>query len=84
MVGGLRGIARWCASATRRRDRFQLDVYGELLDTLYVARKAGLRSNAQSWSLECGLVQHLEKIWISRTMASGKSAAAEGISPTPR
>jgi GH15 family glucan-1,4-alpha-glucosidase len=41
----------------------QLDVYGELTDALYVARKAGLDANAASWALECALVGHLETIW---------------------
>jgi GH15 family glucan-1,4-alpha-glucosidase len=41
----------------------QLDVYGEILDTLYVARKAGLPSYHASWALECALVSHLECIW---------------------
>ena len=41
----------------------QLDVYGEVLDALYVARKAGLPFNAASWALECALVEHLETIW---------------------
>ena len=41
----------------------QLDVYGEVLDALYAARKAGLPSNAASWALECALVAHLETIW---------------------
>ena len=43
--------------------QIQLDVYGELLDALYVARKAGLHGNAASWTLECALVEHLETIW---------------------
>ncbi|HEX2603779.1 MAG TPA: glycoside hydrolase family 15 protein [Oxalicibacterium sp.] len=41
----------------------QLDVYGEVIDALYVARKAGLGPMADSWSLECALMSHLEKIW---------------------
>jgi GH15 family glucan-1,4-alpha-glucosidase len=41
----------------------QLDVYGEVLDALYVARKAGLAYDARSWSVECAMVGHLEKIW---------------------
>jgi len=41
----------------------QLDVYGEVLDAMYVARKAGLAHDATSWSLECALVRHLETIW---------------------
>ena len=41
----------------------QLDVYGEVLDAMYVARKAGLAYDATSWSLECAMVKHLEAIW---------------------
>jgi len=41
----------------------QLDVYGEVLDTLYVARRAGLAANDASWGLECSLIEHLETIW---------------------
>ena len=41
----------------------QLDIYGEVLDALYVARKAGLAFDATSWSLECAMVAHLETIW---------------------
>ena len=41
----------------------QLDVYGEVLDAMYVARKAGLAYDATSWSLECAMVKHLETIW---------------------
>jgi GH15 family glucan-1,4-alpha-glucosidase len=43
--------------------QIQLDVYGELLDALYVARKAGLHGNAASWALECSLIEHLETVW---------------------
>ena len=41
----------------------QLDVYGEVLDAMYVARQAGLAYDATSWSLECAMVKHLETIW---------------------
>jgi GH15 family glucan-1,4-alpha-glucosidase len=41
----------------------QLDVYGEVLDALYVARRAGLAANDASWGLECALISHLETIW---------------------
>jgi GH15 family glucan-1,4-alpha-glucosidase len=43
--------------------QIQLDVYGEVLDALYVARRAGLAAETASWSLECSLIAHLEKIW---------------------
>jgi GH15 family glucan-1,4-alpha-glucosidase len=41
----------------------QLDVYGEVVDALYVARRAGLAQDDASWALECALVEHLETIW---------------------
>jgi GH15 family glucan-1,4-alpha-glucosidase len=41
----------------------QLDVYGEVLGALYVARLAGLAANDASWGLECALIEHLETIW---------------------
>lgn len=44
-------------------DQVQLDVYGEVLDTLYAARRAGLATEASGWALECALVAHLETIW---------------------
>ncbi|MDQ2775643.1 MAG: glycoside hydrolase family 15 protein [Acidobacteriota bacterium] len=41
----------------------QLDVYGEVLDSLYQARKKGLPESVPAWSLQKALVGHLEKIW---------------------
>jgi GH15 family glucan-1,4-alpha-glucosidase len=41
----------------------QLDVYGEVLDTFYVARRAGLAAESASWDLECAMIGHLEAIW---------------------
>ena len=41
----------------------QLDVYGETIAALYVARKAGLAPDDASWDLECALIAHLETIW---------------------
>jgi GH15 family glucan-1,4-alpha-glucosidase len=43
--------------------QLQLDVYGEVLDALYVGRRAGLADDGASWALECNLVSHLETIW---------------------
>ena len=43
--------------------QLQLDVFGEVMDTFYVARRAGLASTEDSWDLECALVEHLETIW---------------------
>ncbi len=43
--------------------QIQLDVYGEVIGTLYVARRMGLFPETASWDLECALLGHLEKIW---------------------
>ena len=43
--------------------QLQLDVYGEVIDALYVGRKAGLSPEAASWALESAMIAHLETIW---------------------
>lgn len=43
--------------------QLQLDVYGEVLDALYQARRMGLSPDEAAWNLERELVAHLEKIW---------------------
>jgi GH15 family glucan-1,4-alpha-glucosidase len=43
--------------------QIQLDVYGEVLDAFYIARRAGLATDTASWGLERALVEHLETIW---------------------
>ncbi len=43
--------------------QLQLDVYGEVLDALFVGRQSGLSAESSSWDLECALVTHLGKIW---------------------
>jgi GH15 family glucan-1,4-alpha-glucosidase len=43
--------------------QLQLDVYGEVLDAFYVARRAGLSTSDATWALECNLILHLETIW---------------------
>ncbi|MBV8398288.1 MAG: glycoside hydrolase family 15 protein [Acetobacteraceae bacterium] len=44
-------------------DQLQLDVYGEVLDALYQARRMGLPFNEAAWDLEQALLRHLETIW---------------------
>jgi GH15 family glucan-1,4-alpha-glucosidase len=44
-------------------EQLQLDVYGEVLDALYLARRSGLSPDGASWSVETALVEHLETIW---------------------
>ena len=43
--------------------QLQLDVYGEVLDAFYVARRAGLSTSEPTWALERALISHLETIW---------------------
>jgi len=43
--------------------QLQLDVYGELMDALYIARKGGLNGDEASWRLQVALMTHLESIW---------------------
>jgi len=41
----------------------QLDVYGEVIDALAVARSAGLDPDADAWRFERVLIEFLEKSW---------------------
>jgi GH15 family glucan-1,4-alpha-glucosidase len=43
--------------------QFQLDVYGELVDTLALARDAGLDPRAQAWDFELAIIGFVEKNW---------------------
>jgi GH15 family glucan-1,4-alpha-glucosidase len=43
--------------------QFQLDVYGELMDTFEQARKAGLAATDSGWALQRALVDHVGERW---------------------
>ncbi|QCU77170.1 glycoside hydrolase family 15 protein [Citricoccus sp. SGAir0253] len=43
--------------------QFQLDVWGEVLDGLHVARLSGLSSQAEAWDLQRALLDFLEGHW---------------------
>jgi len=43
--------------------QFQLDVYGEVMDTLHLARAAGLESEPAVWRIQVALLRHLEANW---------------------
>lgn len=43
--------------------QLQVDVYGEVADALYQARRAKLGDPDTGWALERALVQHLARIW---------------------
>ena len=43
--------------------QLQLDVYGELMDALHQARRAGLASSDSGWAMQRELIRHLETVW---------------------
>ncbi|MGN6375373.1 MAG: glycoside hydrolase family 15 protein [Sphingomonas sp.] len=43
--------------------QMQLDVYGELLDTLHAAREAELQPQDEAWRMQKVLLAHLEQNW---------------------
>lgn len=43
--------------------QFQLDVYGEVMDTLHLARTVGLEPEPAAWGVQVALLQFLESNW---------------------
>jgi len=43
--------------------QLQLDVYGEIMDTLHLARAVGLEPDAQAWQIQNTLLRFLESNW---------------------
>ncbi|MBA2269685.1 MAG: glycoside hydrolase family 15 protein [Chthoniobacterales bacterium] len=43
--------------------QFQLDVYGEVLDSMYRAAQAGIKSSEADWRLQVALLDFLETKW---------------------
>ncbi|MFM0619686.1 glycoside hydrolase family 15 protein [Paraburkholderia nemoris] len=44
-------------------DQLQLDVFGEVMNALYLSRRAGLGPDGAAWTLEDELVEHLAQVW---------------------
>ncbi len=44
--------------------QFQLDIYGELLDALHVARSAGLAPDADAWGFQRTLADYVAAHWL--------------------
>ncbi|MEV4429265.1 glycoside hydrolase family 15 protein [Streptomyces sp. R-07] len=44
-------------------DQFQLDVYGEVMDSLHRAREAGIPPERHAWNLQLSLLGFLESTW---------------------
>jgi GH15 family glucan-1,4-alpha-glucosidase len=43
--------------------QLQLDVYGELMDALFHARRGGLTPRESDWAFQSSLLEHLEGVW---------------------
>ena len=41
----------------------QLDVYGELIGALHLARAGGLSAHESGWDLQCHILKDLERLW---------------------
>ncbi|OIJ66151.1 glycoside hydrolase family 15 protein [Streptomyces mangrovisoli] len=44
-------------------NQLQLDVYGEVMDSLFLARDSGLSTRPHMWSLQCALMSFLKEAW---------------------
>jgi GH15 family glucan-1,4-alpha-glucosidase len=44
-------------------EQFQLDVYGEVMDTLHLGRQMGLTTDTAAWDLQRALLEFLEDHW---------------------
>jgi GH15 family glucan-1,4-alpha-glucosidase len=43
--------------------QLQLDVFGEVMDTLHLARRSGLNPDPDAWALQQGMLRYLENAW---------------------
>ena len=46
--------------------QLQLDVYGELMDALYQARRGGLTPRDSDWAFQRAILEHVEGVWFNR------------------
>ena len=43
--------------------QIQLDIYGEVMEALYIARQKGLPEDAEVWAIQLEMLKHLGQIW---------------------
>ncbi|MCS6303594.1 MAG: glycoside hydrolase family 15 protein [Nitrospira sp.] len=43
--------------------QFQLDLYGEVMEGMHLARERGIEPEPTAWCLQCRLIDRLESIW---------------------
>src|SRR5215472_2321536 len=55
--------ARPVRIGNKAHQQLQLDVYGEVMDALYQARRGGLQRSNAAIALQRALLEHLEKVW---------------------
>jgi GH15 family glucan-1,4-alpha-glucosidase len=46
--------------------QLQLDIFGEVLDALFQARKFGVADDDDDWSVQIELLKHLEQVWTEK------------------
>ena len=46
--------------------QLQIDIYGEILDALYQARRHGLTDEEDDWPVQIELLKHLETVWCEK------------------
>lgn len=57
------GGARPVRVGNAASEQFQLDVYGEVMDSLHMARKIGVEADPDEWALQCALMDLVERRW---------------------
>jgi GH15 family glucan-1,4-alpha-glucosidase len=75
-LGGERRLAEWTVDrlpgyeksvpvriGNAAHSQLQLDVFGEIMDTYYQARRGGLAANESGWDVQLKFLEHLTKIW---------------------
>ncbi len=45
--------------------QLQLDVFGEIMDTLHQGRRGGLTASEAGWDVQLALLEHLAEIWVN-------------------